>query len=571
MSATATPAKGGMGPLSTAGEHRMSTISTVRALAVLAPASRARVALAVTLGALTILFGVGLMASAGYLICRAAERPAVLSLMVTIVAVRFFGLGRPVLRYAERLASHDVALRSLGPARAHVYERLEPLAPVQLGDHREGDLLARLVTDVDGLQNLYLRGVMPPLVALAAGAVAVGATAAFLPTAALILAGGLLAGGVAVPVLSALLARRAGGRQAAARGALAAEVLELTRCAPEIAAFGAEQERLALVAAADRELVRLARRDALAAGVGDGLSLVVCGLTVAGVLAAAVAASTSGRLDPVLIAMLALLALATFEVRVPLLTTARELPATLAAGRRVLALVRTDAAISDPARPLAPPCWPFAIALEVVTAVYPRQRRPALEQFSLRLEPGERVALVGASGAGKSTIVNLLLRFLDPQQGRVTLDGRDLRDYLQSDVRRAIAVAGQDAHLFSTSIAQNLRLARPDASEAELEEVLRRALIWEWIERLPDGLRTPVGEEGRELSGGQRQRIVLARALLADAPVLILDEPTAHLDHETATDLMRDVFAAAQDRSVLFITHRSEGLELVDRVVSLDR
>jgi ABC-type transport system involved in cytochrome bd biosynthesis fused ATPase/permease subunit len=234
-------------------------------------------------------------------------------------------------------------------------------------------------------------------------------------------------------------------------------------------------------------------------------------------------------------------------------------------------LVGSDATVRDPVSPLAPPCWPFAIALEQVTACYPGQRRPPFEQFSLLLQPGERVALVGASGAGKTTIVNLMLRFLDPQQGRVTLAGRDLRDYRQSDIRRMIAVAGQDAHLFSTSIAQNLRLARPEASDAELAEVLRRARIWDWVERLPDGLQTPVGEEGRQLSGGQRQRIVLARALLADAPVLILDEPTAHLDPGTATDLVRDVFAAAQQRTVLFITHRSEGLELVDRIVSLDR
>jgi ABC-type multidrug transport system fused ATPase/permease subunit len=204
-----------------------------------------------------------------------------------------------------------------------------------------------------------------------------------------------------------------------------------------------------------------------------------------------------------------------------------------------------------------------------VRASYPRQPRPALHRLSLTLEPGERVALVGPSGAGKTTVANLLMRFLDPEAGRVTLGGRDLRDYRLDDVRRAISVAGQDSHLFSASIGDNVRLARPDASDRDVELALRRARIWDWIDQLPDRLDTFVGEQGRELSGGQRQRLVLARALLADAPVLVLDEPTAHLDPDTAAELMRDVFAAAGGRTVLLITHRSEGLELVDRVVSL--
>jgi thiol reductant ABC exporter CydC subunit len=544
--------------------------STLRRLLALADAPRGRVALSIVLGATTVLFGAGLMATAGYLISRAAERPAILSLTVAIVAVRFFGIGRPLARYLDRLVSHDLALRVLGGVRATVWRRIEPLAPAQLAGDRHGDLLSRMVGDVDALQNLHLRGVDPPLVALLASAVAVGVAAAFLPAAGLVLASGLLLAGASVPAVAAAVGRRSARRQAVARGELSAALVELLDAGPELVAYGQTDAALARVHEADRSLVRIARRDALAGGLADTLCLLLTGATVAGVLAVAVDASHAGRLNPVLIAMLGLLALASFEAIQPLSAAARELGATLAAGGRVIELVDREPGVVDPPHPSPPPSCPAVVALDDVTARYPGEQQPALQHFSLRLRPGGRVALVGPSGAGKSTVANLLLRFLDPETGRVTLAGRDLRDYRQEDVRRSVAVAGQDSHLFSTSIRENLRVARPDATDHELEDALRRARIWDWVEQLPDGMDTSVGEAGRELSGGQMQRVVVARALLADAPLLVLDEPTAHLDHPTASELVRDVFDAAGDRCVLLITHRPEGLELVDEIVTLN-
>jgi thiol reductant ABC exporter CydC subunit len=544
-------------------------MATLRRLLALAGAPPSRVALAVVLGALTVVFGAGLMATAGYLITRAAERPAILSLMTAIVAVRFFGMARPLARYFERLASHDLALRVLGRVRARVYERIEPLAPAQLEGYTRGDLLSRMVADVDAFQNLYLRGVGPPLVALLAGALCVGAMAAFLPAAALVLALGLLASGMGVPVLVGRLGKRAAGRQAAARGVLSTELVELLGAAPELVVYGGDAAALGRLRAADRALVRIGRRDALAAGVGDGLGVLVGGLTVAIVLALSVDAHAGGELDRVLIAMLALLALASFEAAQPLSAVARELPATLGAGRRILELIDREPAVADPAEPAPLPLPPFVVALDEVSARYAPGEPLVLDGFSLRLEPGGRVALLGASGAGKTTVVSLLLRFLDPERGRVTLGERDLRDYRQDDLRRAVAVAGQDAHLFSASIRENVRLARPEASDAEIEHALDRARLGHWVRDLPDGLDTLVGEQGRQLSAGQRQRLVLARALLTDAPVLVLDEPTAHLDPQNAERLMEDVLSAAAERSVLLITHRPEGLALVDDVVVL--
>ncbi len=543
---------------------------TLRRLVALSGMGAPRIALSVLLGALAVGFGVALMATAGYLISRAAEQPPILSLGVTIVAVRFFGLARPLTRYLDRLASHDLALRALGRFRTRFYARIEPLAPGELAGYRRGELLGRMVGDVDALEGLYLRSLGPPLVALVVALGCVGATAVFLPAAALVLAVGLLIGGIAVPAVALVLGRTAGHRQTAARAELTAELVEFLRGAPELVAFGCEDATIARVRAADGELASLGRRDALVAGLADSLSTLVAGLTAVGVLAVAVSAHEAGALDRVLVASLALLALASFEAVAPLPAAARELSATLAAGRRVLELTDREPAVQDPAVALPAPPSGARIALEAVTARYGPGEDPALAEVSLALEPGRRVALVGPSGAGKTTVTNLLLRFLDPEHGRVTIGGHDLREYRQEDVRRTFALAGQDAHLFNSTIRANLLLARPKASDDELCAALGRARIEDWVASLPEGLDTQVGEEGTRLSGGQRQRLVLARALLAGAPVLLLDEPTAHLDPPTAERLMQDVLDAAAGQTVLLITHRPEGLERMDEIVRLD-
>jgi thiol reductant ABC exporter CydC subunit len=544
-------------------------IAALRRLLALGDLPRARVALSIALGALAIGFGVALITTAGYLISRAAEQPPILSLTTIVVVVRFLALARPLTRYLERLASHDLALRSLGRIRAAVYERIEPLAPAELDAFRRGDLVSRLVGDVDALQGLYLRGLGPPMVALLVAGTCIVATAVVLPTAALVLAVGLAVGGVAVPLVAGRLARFVARRQAAARGELTAELVELLRGAPELVAYGREEEVLGRVAAADRELVGLARRDALVAGLADATAILVAGLTTVGVLAVALSAHDTGALDRVLVATLALLALSSFDAVSPLPVAARELAATVASGRRILDLADRQPAVVDPVKPNSAPRASARIALEGVTARYAVDEDAVLDRFDLSIEPGERVALIGPSGAGKTTVTNLLLRFLDPAEGRVTIGSRDLRELRQEDVRRTFALAGQEAHVFDSTIRENLRLARPRATDEELRDALRRARLDEWVESLPDGLDTVVGEEGNRLSGGQRQRLVVARALLAEAPVLLLDEPTAHLDAATAEALVADVLEAADGRSVLLVTHRAEGLDLCDRVVAL--
>ncbi|MGL6278893.1 MAG: thiol reductant ABC exporter subunit CydC [Gaiella sp.] len=544
-------------------------MNVLRRLLALVGPPRARLVGSVALGALAVGFGVALLATAGYLISRAAERPPILALTTTIVIVRFLALARPLARYLERLSSHDVALRGLTSVRARVYERLEPLAPAEIASYRRGDLVTRLVADVDALQGLTLRIVGPPVIAATVGLACVLATAAVLPVAALALGTGLLAAGIAVPALAALLARRSGLRQAAARGTLSAELDDLLRSAPELVAYGREDDALERVRRADRALLRIGRRDALVAGIADAAAVLVTGATTVGVLALAVAAHEDGSLDRVLVAALTLLALGAFEAVQPLPGAARELWTVIGSGRRVLDLVEQTPAVTDPVRPAPAPERPAVVAVSTVAARYPGALSPVLRRVDLVLEPGRRVALVGPSGSGKTTVTSLLLRFLDPEAGSVTIGGVDVRELRQEDVRATFALAGQEAHLFDSTIRENLRLGRPGAGDDELWAALRRARLDDWVASLDDGLDTLVGEDGLELSGGQRQRLVLARALLSEAPVLLLDEPTAHLDPATAEALVADVLGVADDRSVLLVTHRPEGLDLVDEVVTL--
>jgi ATP-binding cassette subfamily C protein CydC len=527
-----------------------------------------RVAASVVLGVLSVLSGVGLIAFAGYLISRSAERPPVLSLTVVIVAVRCFGLARPLARYCERLTSHDLAFRLLARMRVTFFAKLEPLVPARLEGYRRGDLLTRMVGDVDALQNLFLRGLTPPLVALLAGAVSVAVCAAYLPAAGLVLAAGLLTGGIVVPVVAAFAGRRSGARQAGARAELTVELVELLRGAPELVVLGADRAALERVAVLDTELTRLARAEALASGLVEGLAVAVAGLAVAGVLAVCIAATAAGALDRVLVATLALLSLASFEAVAPLPSAALRLQATLDSGRRLLALAGREPAVTDPAWPATLPA-DSQLCLEDVGFGYAGNESWELSGLDLRLAPGRRVALVGRSGAGKSTIAALLVRFLDPSAGRLALGDVDLRELRQHDVRSQITLDSQDAYLFSTTIRENVRLARPGASDAEIEQALAQARIWDWVHSLPAGLDTFVGEEGTSVSGGERRRIALARTFLAGAPVIVLDEPTGHLDPETAAALIGDALSAADTRSVVLITHRPEGLDLVDEVITL--
>ncbi len=535
-----------------------------------AGAQRGRLLLALLLGSLALGSAVGLMAVSGWLISRASEQPPVLYLMVAVTATRAFGIGRAVFRYAERLVSHDAVLRMLAELRVAVYRSLERIAPAGLRRTRRGDLLSRLVADVDALQDYWLRWLLPAGTAVVVGAGAAGFTGWLLPEAGLVLAAGLLLAGVGVPLVSGACARHAERRLAPARAALATRITDLLGGTAELTVAGALPGRLNRTREADGVLTRIASRAATATALGSGLSALIAGLTVVAAALVALPAVADGRLAGVELAVVVLTPLAAFEAVTGLPLAVQYRQRVKRSAERVFEVLDAPVPVREPAEPAEAPASPFPLEVRGLSARYAEDGPDALDSVDLTLEAGRRIAVVGPSGSGKTTLAQVLLRFLDARTGTYRIGGVDASALDGDTVRRFVGLCAQDAHIFDSSIRENLRLARTGATDAELREALRRARLLDWAEALPDGLDTLVGEHGARLSGGQRQRLALARALLADFPVLVLDEPAEHLDLPTADALTADLLAATRGRTTVLITHRLEGLDAVDEVVVLE-
>jgi ATP-binding cassette subfamily C protein CydC len=541
----------------------------------LARPMRRELLFAVLAGAVGCGCGVALLATSGFLLARASQHPNIVAISIAVVLVRALSVGRGLLRYLERLFSHDVAFRVLADVRVAIYRRLERLAPAGLAAFRSGDMLTRLISDVDATQDLFIRGIAPPLTAALVGAGATTAVLLVFAPAAGVLAAGLLAAGVLVPVVTAASARRSARLAAPARGELGTAVTDLLSGAAELHAFGAVETGLDRARTADADLTRLARRSASASGLGIGLSAAIAGLTLWGVLLlgvtiTGVAATGSGSLGRVPLAVITLTALAAFEAVTALPAAAIQLGHARVAAGRIAEVLDAPDPVRSPERPFPPPQRPVEISIRGGTVRYSATEPTAVRDIDLDLGPGRRVALVGATGAGKSTLAAVLFRFVDLSSGTARLNGRDLAGYDPDDVRAVISGCAQDPHIFDATIRDNLRLARPQASDAELARAATDARLLDWIASLPLGWDTPVGAHGAALSGGQRQRLALARALLADPPLLVLDEPTAHLDPANRRALTADLLAATAGRATLLITHELDGLDAVDEIVVLD-
>ena len=550
-------------------DERKASAPIGRTLRIARPAA-GRLMLATLLGAGAIGAAIGLMGTSAWLISRSAQHPAESAIAVAVVAVQFFGLSRGFFRYGERLVGHDAAFRALAELRVQVYQRLERLAPAGLPAFHSGDLLARFVGDVDSLQDLMLRVVPPFGIAGVVGAATVALMWWILPGAGLILMLALLAAATIVPWLTGLLARRSESRQAGLRGELAASVIDLVEGAPELVVYGVAGAQAQKIRAVDAELTAAAAASARTSGIGLGLATLFAGLATWGAVVVGIPAVRAGRLSGVLLAVIALVPMAAFELVVGLPVATQALQRTRRSAARVFDVIDAPVPVTDPEAPLSLPPPPYELGAHGVWARYPRASAPALRGIDLDLSSGRRVAVVGPSGAGKSTVAAVLLRFLAYEAGAVRIDDTD-QDRLAGDaVRTVVGLVGQDAHLFDTTLAENLRIGRRSATDADLRTALAGVGLAGWLDELATGLATEVGRQGSRLSGGQRQRVVVARALLAEFPILVLDEPAEHLDPRGADAMTTDLLRLTDGRSTLFITHRLAGLESVDEVLVVD-
>ena len=522
--------------------------------------------------------GIALTATSGWLIVRASERPVILTLLAAIVAVRAFGMARPYFRYVERIRSHDAALDDLAQRRVEVYAGLVPLTPARLGRRARSEVLTGVVDDLTDIVDAQVRVTVPVVSSLFAGLLAVGLTALLAPAVGAVLAVLLL-----VIAAGCLVAWRLESRSRDTLLQARAEVMRVSdlvaRQATELRAVGGEATALAwLDAAHDRLRGAVARQSA-------GRSLVAA-LILAGTAAAAVAAAFlaggSGVGGPVA-ALLVVTPVAVGDALAPLVESMRSLARAQGSTARLDALLDQTPAVAgegvgllgderatdgvpgdddDPAY-LAP-----HLTLRRVSGSWTGTERQ-LAPIDLDLHPGRRVAVVGANGSGKSTLLAVLARHLDPLDGTYTVDGVDVRDVDLEDLRARFAVVDDEPHVFASTLRENLRLARPGSNDDAVTDALTRAGLGGWLAGLPAGLDTRLGSGGRGLSGGERARLGLARALLSGRPVVLLDEPVAHLDHATAMSVLDDVMTSTTDRTVVMVSHRPEGLAGFDDIIDL--
>jgi ATP-binding cassette subfamily C protein CydC len=535
-------------------------------------------ALATLLGLATVGSSIGLMAASAYIISKAALHPSIADLQVAIVGVRFFGISRGLSRYLERYVSHQVTFKLLARLRVWFYQKIEPLAPAQLMTYRSGDLLNRIVSDIDVLEHFYVQVIAPPVVALltalALGLLLGSYDGRLAATGLLFLA--LM--GLGLPLLARRLSRGLGQSLVTSRSELRVTLVDTWQGLADLLACSREEAQLEQVRRLSHRLTAAQQRMAWLTGLHSALSGLLAALATLAMLVVAIPLVRSGQMDGVYLGLVVLATLASFEAVMPLSAAFQNLDSSLVAAKRLFELVDTK-----PVGAVVLPDEKTALSLEGGTLErgfnlvvdnlqfrYHPDESPALDGVSFTLPEGGRLAIMGSSGAGKSTLVHLLLRFWDYQAGRIELGGRDLRRYTPEEVRGLIGVVAQQTHLFNTTVRENLLMARPEATVEEMVQAARQAQIHDFIETLPQGYDTWLGEQGLRLSGGERQRLAIARALLKNAPLLILDEATANLDALVEREIRQSLYTLMAGRTTLIITHRPPDLKLADEVIVLN-
>jgi ATP-binding cassette subfamily C protein CydC len=533
-----------------------------------------RMALGVLVGAVAAAAGIGLMALSGWFIAACAwaglapATAVAFNFFFPSVGVRALAILRTLTRYLERLLTHEATFRILASTRVWFYGAIEPLAPAGLQRFRAADLLNRLVADIDALDQIYLRALAPTGVAAIVSLLLFGILQAFDRALALSVWSVLALAGIGVPLASARTASRTGRRIAADTAELRVRTVEALHGMAELSLFGAGPDRREAIGRSQSALTDGQRRMALIRGAASAGIQCLAGVALVLVLYAGAGLVRGGRMEGAHLAMAALATAAAFEVVFALPGAYQFFGRSREALRRLAEIADAPAAIEFPPVSGAAATG-HSLELTGVCFRYHPGLPAALDGIDLHVAAGERVAIVGESGAGKSTLADLIARIHDPESGVVRLGGVGLREMSERDLRDSVVVLSQQAHLFSTTVRRNLALGRPEASDEQLRAALRVARALEFVDGLPQGLDTWVGEGGNRLSAGQARRLAVARAVLKDAPVWVLDEPTEGLDRTTEAELVESLFEATQGRAVVWITHRMVGLDAMDRVVVL--
>ena len=528
------------------------------------------VALSVLLSSLTIGSGVALIGTSAWLISTAALHPSVADLGVSVVGVRFFGISRGIFRYLERLVSHNVTFRLLARLRVWFYEKLEPLAPARLMEYKSGDLLARVIGDVETLENFYVRVISPSLTAVLIGLIVSIFFASFYLPIALVLIGFFLTLGLILPILVQLFSRAPGQQLITQRADIQSQLVDGIQGMADLLAFGQGGRRAQQISSTGREFGSTQKQLARINGIHSALGTLLTNLGLWLVLVLTIPQVTAGNIKGVMLGTFALMTLASFEAVNPLPLAAQMWNSSREAAKRLFEVVDAEPAVKETEEKRLEISSPITLQVSSLSFSYPAQSIPTLQEISFDVPAGKSVAIVGPSGAGKSTLANLLLRFWDYELGEITLGGASLKLLNQDEVRNRIAFVSQNSYFFNTSIRENLRLARRSATQEEIESAAQAAQIHEFIASLPSGYDTLIGEQGLRLSGGERQRLAIARALLKDALILIFDEPTANLDPLTEKDVLATLFETMRGKTSLLITHRLVGLENVDEILVMD-
>ncbi len=527
-------------------------------------------ALAAFTGFLTIGSSIGLLMTSAYIITKAALHPDIGRLQVAIVGVRFFGIARGIFRYAERLISHNVTFRLLAKFRVWFYKSIEPLAPAGLSKFRSGDLLARMVSDVESLEHIYIRVIFPPLVAIMITLLMWILFGIFNILFSVIITSALLIAGTAVPLFTAKMNKVIGERFIEVRSKLKTLSVDLAHGLTELIVYGKKDDFLRDINALNKEYNKLQFRMSFIDGLNEGLILLVLNLTIIGIMLTGIPQINIGALSGIDLAVMIVGVMASFEAVLPIPTMAQHFESSMKAANRIFEITDKKPQTENPENAITE-INSSDLIFRDVSFSYEEKQKPVLRNVSFELNEKKKIAVVGASGSGKSTLLNLMVRFYDVNNGAISLGGIDVREIETEILRKRFSHVSQSTHIFAGTVRDNLLLGNPLASDDEMKEALRKANIYETFFNKGNGLETWLGEGGSKISGGEKQRLAIARAILKDAPILVFDEATANLDSVNESIIIKMILNISRDKSLLFITHRLVSLSEFDEIIVMKK